>query len=372
MRKNHVCWLLIFFLVMGTGISVSTVYPGGYPADVEIAKGEIKGAKFMIAVPQQWNKRLLIIAHGYRPVSAPLFADFPLEKLAYSRLLANSWMIACTSYRSNGLVYKEGVNDILDLRQYIEKKYGKPNQTFIQGISMGAVIATLIAENHAENFSGILGIAFPLVHENKYYTLTYRPKIPILFFSNQNEIADPRSYAGKVKPGKTSIPPVVWYVSRDGHVNISDTEEDTALKGLITLVATGKIEKDKDITLPAPVLKSSALFKDGGAYGTVKYIHPAYGNMDIDILEKDLKKLGIQKSTSFKLIFKDKQLNVFWGNAYADVPQGEWIAFVTANGTLEVARNFENAAKTLGCKIGDKILIKKLFIDIFLCLCYTY
>lgn len=359
MRKNRFGLLLIFSLVMGTVIGASAVYPGEHPAGVEVAKGEFKGAKFVIAVPQQWNKRLLIIAHGYRPISAPLFADFPLEKLVYEKLLHNGWMIACTSYRGNGLVYKEGVNDILNLRQYIEKKYGNPNQTFIQGISMGAVIATLIAENHAENFSGVLGVAFPLVHENKYYTLTYRPKIPILFFSNQNEIPDPRSYAAKVKKGNASILPVVWYVSRDGHVNISDTEEYAALKGLFTLVETGKIEKDKDAILPPPVQKSSVLFKDGGAYAVVKYIHPAYGNMDIDFIEKDFKKLGIQKRTSFKLTFKENQVNVFWGDAYGDVPKGKWIAFVTANGTLEVARNFENAAKTLGCKTGDKIFIEK-------------
>lgn len=357
MRKNRFGLLLIFFLVIGTVIGVNSVYPGEHPAGVEVAKGEIKGAKFVIAVPRQWNKRLLMLAHGYRPISAPLYADFPLVKLPYSKLLANGWMIACTSYRGNGPVYKEGVNDILDLRQYIEKKYGKPKQAFIQGISMGAVIGTLIAENHAEDFSGVLAMAFPLRDEKKHYTLTYRPKIPILFFSNQNEIADPRSYTAKVKKGNASIPPVVWYVSRDGHVNISGTEEDAAIKGLITLVETGKIEKDKDAILPPPVRESSALYKDGGAYAVVKYIHPAYGNMDIDIIEKDLKKLGIQKRTSFKLSFKDKQVSVFWGDAYGDVPKGEWIAFVTANGTLEIARNFENAAKTLGCKVGDKILM---------------
>lgn len=359
MRKNRFGLLLIFSLVIGTVISVGTVYPNEPPADVEVAKGEIKGAKFVIAVPQKWNKRLLIIAHGYRPVSVSLFAEFPLEKLAYAKLLANGWMIACTSYRSNGLVYNQGVEDILNLHHYIEKKYGTSKQTFIQGISMGAVIGTLIAENHWENFSGVLAMAFPLRDEKKHYTLTYRPKIPILFFSNQNEIADPRSYTAKVNKGNASILPVVWYVSRDGHVKISDSEEYAALNGLFTLVKTGKIEKDKDVIMPPPVRESSALFKDGGAYAVIKYIHPAYGNMHFDFIETDLKKLGIQKGTSFKLTFKDKQVNVFWGDAYGDVPKGEWIAFVTANGILEVARNFENAGKTLGCKVGDKIYIAK-------------
>ena len=311
----------------------------------------------MIAVPGKWNKRLLILAHGYRPVSAPLFADFPLEKLAYVKLLDNSWMIACTSYRKNGRFYKEAVEDILDLYRHIEKKHGKPEQTFIEGFSMGAVIGTLIAENHAENFSGVLAVALPLVDENKLFSLTYRPQIPILFFSNQNEIADPRSYTAKVKEGNGSLLPVVWHVSRDGHVNISDTEEYEALQGLFTLVETGKIEKNKDAILPPPVKESSALFKDGGAYAAVKYIHPVYGNIHIDVIDKDLDKLGIQKRTSFKLTFNDKQVKVFWGDAYGDVPKGDWIAFVTANGTLEVARNFENAGKTLGCKVGDKIFI---------------
>lgn len=359
MRVNRPGLLLIFFLVVEMFGGFNVLYPVEPPADVEVVKGEIKGAKFMIAMPRQWNKRLLMIAHGYRPISVPLFADFPLGKQVYSRLLADGWMITCTSYRRNGLVFKEAVEDILDLRHYIEKKYGKPNQTLLQGISMGAVIGTLIAENHSKHFAGILGMAFPLIEEGKYYTFMYKPKIPILFFSNRDELAAPRSYAGKVKPGNKSIPPVIWRVSRDGHVNISDTEEDAALRALITLVETGKIEKNKDLTLPTPILESRARFKDGGAHAAIKYIHPVYGNMTIYIIEKDLKKLGIQNRTSFKLIFKDKQVKVFWGNSYGDVPRGKWIAFLTANGPLEIARNFEDAAGTLGCKIGDTVFIEK-------------
>ncbi|RYD43264.1 MAG: alpha/beta hydrolase, partial [Verrucomicrobiaceae bacterium] len=32
----------------------------------KVDKGEIAGAKFMVAAPEQWQGRLVIIAHGYR------------------------------------------------------------------------------------------------------------------------------------------------------------------------------------------------------------------------------------------------------------------------------------------------------------------
>ena len=42
----------------------------------EISRGEIGGAKFMIATPEKWQGKLVLIAHGYRPEGNPLDAEF--------------------------------------------------------------------------------------------------------------------------------------------------------------------------------------------------------------------------------------------------------------------------------------------------------
>jgi hypothetical protein len=42
------------------------------------------------------------------------------------------------------------------------------------------------------------------------------------------------------------------------------------------------------------------------------------------------------------------------------VPRGEWVAFVTAEGQLRVARCFANAAEQLGCAPGDLLSIRAL------------
>ena len=45
---------------------------GKEPAPIKVDYGEIRGARFAIANPPgDWNRRVLLIAHGYRPERRP-------------------------------------------------------------------------------------------------------------------------------------------------------------------------------------------------------------------------------------------------------------------------------------------------------------
>ena len=175
-----------------------------------------------------------------------------------------------------------------------------------------------------------------------------------------SEVTGPREYVQKA--GKASVLPALWYVARDGHVNVTHAEHEAAIRALIRYIETGRIKHSKDATIHPAVRESSAKFKDGGAYGKVTKIHPSYGNLNPEFIEADLKTLRLAPNSHFQVKFREKSFKVFLGTTYSDVPRGEWVAFLTAEGNLKIARNFANAAKALGCQSGDMIFIGPLTI----------
>jgi len=70
-----------------------------------------------------------------------------------------------------------------------------------------------------------------------------------------------------------------------------------------------------------------------------------------------MKRLGIKKGDNFKVSFSDKTVTALFGTTYSDVSSGEWIAFIESQGFLKIARNWEDAKGTLGCKEGDELCI---------------
>ncbi|MBN1904253.1 MAG: SAM-dependent chlorinase/fluorinase [Deltaproteobacteria bacterium] len=102
----------------------------------------------------------------------------------------------------------------------------------------------------------------------------------------------------------------------------------------------------------------SAIHDSSSASGMVRAINPEWGNIDTDFMYPDLERLGITKGNMFTVQFEDKSFKVIMATTYDDVQQGEWVAFITPDGFLRIARNVESAVDLLGCKPGDRIVIK--------------
>src|SRR5450432_3502593 len=99
---------------------------GKPPAPVKVDIGHIAGANFAIAHPSgDWNHRVLLLAHGYRPPTAPLIADLHPERASIKAALDEGWIVATTSYRRNGLVVEDAIADLDTLRAYIVAAYGQ-------------------------------------------------------------------------------------------------------------------------------------------------------------------------------------------------------------------------------------------------------
>ena len=114
---------------------------------------------------------------------------------------------------------------------------------------------------------------------------------------------------------------------------------------------------------PAPVKPTSALgvalFKDGGAYGTVTRVELPFGNLDTSFIESEIRSIGIASGDSFQVRCRDRAFAVLLGNAFGDVPAGEWVAFSSSEGILKIARNLANAAEASGCGAGDTLFVSR-------------
>jgi hypothetical protein len=116
---------------------------------------------------------------------------------------------------------------------------------------------------------------------------------------------------------------------------------------------------------PAPVKPGAlqplgvAVFKDGGAYGTVTRVELPFGNLDTSFVESEIQSIGIAVGDSFQMRCRDRTFDVLLGKAFGDVPAGEWVAFSSPESTLKIARNLANAAEASGCNAGDTLFVSK-------------
>lgn len=91
----------------------------------------------------------------------------------------------------------------------------------------------------------------------------------------------------------------------------------------------------------------------------VESITADYGNINTDLSWQQVFDLGLELGSTFTISFGDKTFDVMLGTTYGDVERGAWIGLITNDGKLRLARSFQNAAETLGCNVGDAIVIRR-------------
>ncbi len=118
--------------------------------------GVLKGGTYQILIPTNWNKKLVMYAHGYQfQGQKPQDANLGLDK-RLQVILDRGFAIAASDYPDVGFVLPEGIDATEELRQAFVKKVAKPDSTFMMGHSMGGGITLGIMENYGENYHGAL------------------------------------------------------------------------------------------------------------------------------------------------------------------------------------------------------------------------
>lgn len=347
-----------------------------------LLKGEIEQAPFTIARPAvPWNGCLLLHAHGYRSPTAPRIADVPTERAAYATLLGEGWVVATTAYRRNGLILGDAMQDLDALREHIAKEIGEPKLVILEGESMGGAIVTLLAERGTGSYQGAVAIGAALqVRENDGVGgVTLQPKIPVIFLTNRSELEGPKNYvrqaATEARQNPSLVAPVLFKVSRDGHVNVNQAERLVAIRALVSWIEHGRDSLPKptaaseggsivygseqyfDATVTPPPQPSRVAFDaDGSGFAaTITEISATYGNAFVDAQVSDFEKAGIGPGSYFKLTAGKQTFRVRYGRGFDSVPRGQWVMFPNADGFFWLGRNYQNAAETAGLVTGGKV-----------------
>jgi pimeloyl-ACP methyl ester carboxylesterase len=125
--------------------------------------GVINGAPYYIEIPSQWNKGLVLYAHGYTLVgSRPPAQDSPRMKGVRDAFLSRGFAFAASDYSVQGWAVKEAIEETEALRRYFIAKHGVPSETYITGHSMGGHITMAIIERYPEVYQGAMPMCGPL------------------------------------------------------------------------------------------------------------------------------------------------------------------------------------------------------------------
>ncbi len=116
--------------------------------------GIINKAEYEIKIPANWNKKLVMFAHGYEQLGNARRGSSPEPRTDV--FLSRGFAVARSMYSKAGWALPEGVDETEALRAFFIKKYGKPDSTFMTGVSMGGGITVATMENFGKNYDGAL------------------------------------------------------------------------------------------------------------------------------------------------------------------------------------------------------------------------
>lgn len=322
-----------------------------------ILTGEIRGAKWTAVIPAGWTGNLWIEAHGLREESTPLIADLHPRAAMPRALLERGWAAATTSYRRNGLVVADAMDDLIALRAHLATVIGVPKLTIVEGSSMGGAIVTRLAERGLPEFDAFVAAGAALLVNDpraKEPAFTWQPKRPVLFLTNRSELEVPETYVAKTRATDAEAPVALWRVDRDGHVNLNSTERIAALEAAARWAQTRTSPGDRaDATAkPEPGPSTVTRNPDGTLTARVIELSRVYGNITTDLQPADLKSIGVALGGHFILHTEKGAFDVTFGTSYADVSRGQWVAFTTGEGQIMIARNFANAAERAELDLG--------------------
>ena len=115
-----------------------------------------EGAAYRVEVPQRWNGRLVVYAHGYRGTGTTVYVNSPSPRQHY---LDRGFAWAASSYATNGYDVGQGVRDTHALIGLFRQVTGKKaRQVYITGESMGGQVTAVAIEEFPRSFQAAMPV----------------------------------------------------------------------------------------------------------------------------------------------------------------------------------------------------------------------
>ena len=333
-------------------------------ADYAVHQGRLGKALYSYALPDNWNGNVVIHCHGYRTEEQPLSATIEFDRQPWATFVNRGWMVAASSYRRNGWIVNDAVEDVLALKTFLEDKVGALEDKLLIGESMGGAITLRLLERGESDYLGAMILGAGLFSEDpaplQSTPLPSSLSAPVLFMTNNSELADPKNYIDQVEANCLEGP-ALWVVDRAGHLNFNKQELHECAVALLDWSERGVRPRDRVFTRAGQAEGPLAKFVDGtAAKAKVIAIDPNFGNLTTHFRYADFNKLGIEKGDSFELVYGKSVQRIQYVTTYSDVNRGDWLAFPTGEGNVQIAINYGHAADTLKAGVGSELLIRAL------------
>ncbi|WGF86865.1 alpha/beta hydrolase family protein [Marinivivus vitaminiproducens] len=128
--------------------------PEMLPAETRCYSGQVaSGAFYWIAIPREWNRTLVVHAHGGpRGEPDPEETREDLERFAVTVREGYAWI--ASTYRRGGYGVRMAAEDTEAMRALFWQRFGRPDRTLVHGQSWGGNVAAKLAELYAIDASG--------------------------------------------------------------------------------------------------------------------------------------------------------------------------------------------------------------------------
>jgi len=131
-----------------------------------IETGMQKNAAYRIDIPADWNHGIVLFYHGYY-VDKPGFDKQPLDKLKQS-FVDRGFALLQSGYSDSGWVVDRADAETERLRQYFITTFGRPNETFVVGLSMGGTLVVKTLEQSPQRYDGGLSLCGALMSSDEF------------------------------------------------------------------------------------------------------------------------------------------------------------------------------------------------------------
>ncbi len=147
--------------------SAADVAPIECPASVGqgvscLSGRDVSGAWYVIAMPADWNRKLIVHAHGGPRMGDPEATDSLEDLDRFSVMVRAGYAWIGSTYRRGGYGVRMAAEDVDTSRRIFWARFGRPERTLLHGQSWGGNVAAKTAELYAldtegrSNFDGVL------------------------------------------------------------------------------------------------------------------------------------------------------------------------------------------------------------------------
>jgi hypothetical protein len=134
------------------------------------------GAWLLVAIPRQWNRRLIVHAHGGPRLGEPKDGDSAEDLDRFAVMVRAGYAWIGSTYRRGGYGVRMAAEDVDNSRRIFWAKWGRPEWTLLHGQSWGGNVAAKAAELYAldsegrQNYTAVLTTAGLLFGGTRGYT----------------------------------------------------------------------------------------------------------------------------------------------------------------------------------------------------------